>query len=47
VGDVPVVLERDQNIPDLDGLLLELARVRRVVEAASAGPRAEQYAPLA
>jgi uncharacterized protein len=47
VGDVPVVLERDQNIPDLDGLLLELARVRRVVEAASAGPRAEQHAPLA
>lgn len=47
VGDVPVVLERDQNIPDLDGLLAELARVRRVVEAASADPRAEQHAPVA
>jgi uncharacterized protein (UPF0276 family) len=47
VGNVPVVLERDQNIPDLDGLLAELARIRRVVEAASASPRAEQHAPLA
>jgi uncharacterized protein (UPF0276 family) len=31
-GPIPVVLERDQNVPDLDTLLSELARVRRVVE---------------
>jgi hypothetical protein len=39
-GPVPVVLERDQAIPSLDGLLQELARVRavydRVVPARSA-----------
>ena len=43
-GPVPVVLERDQNIPTLDALLLELGRVRRVVEqaegaSAPAGPQ--------
>ncbi|HEX8794896.1 MAG TPA: DUF692 domain-containing protein [Polyangiaceae bacterium] len=27
-GPVPVVLERDQNIPDLDGLLAEMGRIR-------------------
>jgi uncharacterized protein (UPF0276 family) len=47
VGNVPVVLERDQNVPDLDGLLAELARIRRVCDAASAGLRAEQHAPFA
>jgi len=47
VGPVPVVLERDQNVPDLDGLLAELARIRRVCDAASAGARAEQHAALA
>jgi len=31
-GRVPVVLERDQAIPSLEGLLAELARVRRVVD---------------
>jgi uncharacterized protein (UPF0276 family) len=31
-GPVPVLLERDQNIPDLENLLAELGRVRRVVE---------------
>ena len=33
-GPVPVVLERDQAIPSLDGLLLELARVRAVYDRA-------------
>jgi uncharacterized protein (UPF0276 family) len=47
VGAVPVVLERDQNIPDLDGLLAELARIRRICERASAGARAQQHAALA
>jgi uncharacterized protein (UPF0276 family) len=47
VGPVPVVLERDQNIPDLDGLLAEVDRIRRVCDAASAGPRAQQDAALA
>jgi uncharacterized protein (UPF0276 family) len=31
-GPVAVVLERDQNVPDLDTLLAELGRVRAVVE---------------
>jgi uncharacterized protein (UPF0276 family) len=53
VGPVPVVLERDQNIPDLDGLHSELARIRRVCERVSAlgtgsgGPRAQQHSTLA
>jgi len=42
-GAVPIVLERDQNIPDLDGLLAEMARIRSVLPLA----RAEQDAPLA
>jgi uncharacterized protein len=33
-GPVPVVLERDQNVPKLDVLLAELSRVRRVWEEA-------------
>ncbi|MFO0669306.1 MAG: DUF692 family protein [Polyangiaceae bacterium] len=33
-GPRPVLLERDQNIPPLDDLLVELARVRAVVAAA-------------
>jgi uncharacterized protein (UPF0276 family) len=36
-GPVPIVLERDQNVPDLDALLEEMGRIR----AASA--RAEQH----
>ena len=32
VGPVPVVLERDHNIPDLDALLAELGRVRVAYE---------------
>jgi uncharacterized protein len=32
-GPVPVVLERDRNVPSLDGLLAELARVRAAVSA--------------
>jgi uncharacterized protein (UPF0276 family) len=47
-GPVPVLLERDQNVPDLDGLLEEVARVRRVCEGAApvalARARAEQSA---
>ncbi len=46
IGAVPVVLERDQNVPDLDGLLAELARIRRVCERVSAGPRSQQHAAL-
>jgi uncharacterized protein (UPF0276 family) len=33
-GPVPVVLERDQNIPALDDLLAEIARIRAVASAA-------------
>lgn len=42
-GPVPIVLERDQNIPDLDGLLAEMGRIR----AALALARAEQDTPVA
>lgn len=35
-GDVPIVLERDQNVPDLDGLLAEIARIRAVATAVRA-----------
>jgi uncharacterized protein (UPF0276 family) len=40
-GAVPVLLERDQNVPDLDALLVELARIRTI------HARAEQHAALA
>ena len=30
-GPVPIVLERDQNVPGLDGLLAELEAIRRIV----------------
>lgn len=42
-GQAPIVLERDQNIPDLDGLLGEMARIRAALPA----PRPEQDTPLA
>jgi uncharacterized protein (UPF0276 family) len=42
-GAVPIVLERDQNIPDLDGLLAEMGRIRAI----SALARPEQDAALA
>lgn len=42
-GPVPVVLERDQNIPDLDGLLAEMGRIRAVLPL----PRAEKDPALA
>jgi uncharacterized protein (UPF0276 family) len=32
-GPVPVLLERDQNVPPLDGLLDEMEQVRRRVPA--------------
>jgi uncharacterized protein (UPF0276 family) len=38
-GPVPIVLERDQNIPDLDGLLAEIARVRRVSDRVAPSER--------
>jgi uncharacterized protein (UPF0276 family) len=31
-GPVPIVVERDQNVPDLDDLLAEVARVRAVAD---------------
>jgi uncharacterized protein (UPF0276 family) len=37
-GPVPVVLERDQNIPTFDALLVELARIRLVCERSTPGP---------
>jgi uncharacterized protein (UPF0276 family) len=40
-GPVPIVLERDQNVPSLDALLAEMERIRSVA------PRAEQHAALA
>mgnify|MGYP000882275288 CR=1 FL=1 len=41
-GPVPVLLERDQNIPSLDTLLAELAVLRRIWDRATARPGAEQ-----
>ena len=38
-GPVPVLLERDQNIPDLAGLMQEVSRVRAVYDASI--PRTE------
>jgi uncharacterized protein (UPF0276 family) len=35
-GPLPIVLERDQNIPSLDALLAEVARIRAVASAALA-----------
>jgi uncharacterized protein (UPF0276 family) len=34
-GPVPVLLERDQNVPSLDGLLAEMAQIRAVVARAT------------
>jgi hypothetical protein len=34
-GPVPIVLERDQNVPDLDGLIAELEAIRRIVRGSS------------
>jgi uncharacterized protein (UPF0276 family) len=42
-GPVPVLLERDQNIPDLDTLLDEVARIRAIV--LEAGSRQGTEAP--
>jgi uncharacterized protein (UPF0276 family) len=39
-GPVPVVLERDQNVPSLDTLLAEVARIRAVASAACAQDQA-------
>jgi len=50
VGPVPVVLERDQAIPSLEGLLAEVAKIRAVYDRAMAsrsGAPAEDNPPLA
>jgi uncharacterized protein len=41
-GPVPVLLERDNRVPPLAALLLELGRVRGVYERAIAAWRARQ-----
>ena len=47
-GPVPIVLERDQNIPALDTLLEEVARLRALLASACAsGSRAQHDAPRA
>ena len=38
-GPVPVLLERDQNVPSLDPLLEELTRIRAIYDRATAQPR--------
>jgi uncharacterized protein len=45
-GPVPVVLERDQNVPGLDALLEELGRIRSVADGASTRAT-EQHAAVA
>jgi uncharacterized protein (UPF0276 family) len=37
-GPVPIVLERDQNVPPLDTLLEEVARIRVIAERCAAAP---------
>jgi uncharacterized protein len=37
-GPVPVVLERDQNVPSLDALLDEVARIRAIADRCRGGP---------
>ena len=44
-GPVPVLLERDQNIPGLDALLSEVGRIREVVRAATASPARSSLGP--
>jgi uncharacterized protein (UPF0276 family) len=44
-GPVPVVLERDQNIPGLDALLAEVARIRAIVSGALARPQHDAPSP--
>jgi uncharacterized protein (UPF0276 family) len=43
-GPVPVVLERDQAIPPLAGLLEEMRRIRAIYERATSALGAEQHA---
>jgi uncharacterized protein (UPF0276 family) len=43
-GSVPVLLERDQNLPGLAALLEELGRVREVVAASTRGAGPEEHA---
>jgi hypothetical protein len=45
-GPVPVLLERDQNIPSLAGLMTEVARVRAVYDAAMPSTLASEVAGL-
>jgi len=44
-GPVPVLLERDQNIPDLAGLMKEVERVRAVYDAAMPATQSQAVAP--
>jgi uncharacterized protein (UPF0276 family) len=44
-GPVPVVLERDQNIPGLDALLEEAGRIRATASAALAGAEQDAARP--
>ena len=46
-GPVPIVVERDQNVPDLDTLLVEVERVRRAVRRAPLRARSEDDAARA
>ncbi len=45
-GPVPVLLERDQNVPGLDALLEEVARIRRVWEGAPRRESSSKPSPL-
>jgi uncharacterized protein (UPF0276 family) len=45
-GPVPIVIERDHNVPDLDGLLAELERVRAVAQRARSADRSDDDAAL-
>jgi hypothetical protein len=52
VGDVPTMIERDDNIPPLDELVAELARARAIADevvprSAPFGSRADGLLPTA
>jgi uncharacterized protein (UPF0276 family) len=44
-GPVPIVIERDQNVPDLDALFTEVERVRAIANRAASRARAQKDAP--
>ena len=43
-GPVPIVIERDQNVPRLDSLFAEVERVRRIAARAASGASADDDA---